>query len=345
MEKIDYLIVAENATLGQVEYTKQRKRMLDDLGYSSEVIFFQSPKIRLALDFLRVAYIYKKKLEGYLQNTKTDFIEFCFPATVILQNPKKLKKYKKIISFDLPFGVNIHHFGSSILHNLEERKYHSANKIISWTGHGKKFLVEKYDVEENKIIQIPYALNPLEINRFKISDEDYAVSYCSETMWKKGLDILINAWNIIDGNRKLLVIGISERNALRYLTQKKIEVPTNIEFIEQMKREMFLKTLSKSSFLISSGRMEEFGIVVLEALGFRKPVVSTPTIGPRELLWEIDKKLISPSFSPKDLAEAIINLEDLNLQRIKKKIAKVIRNFEYDKVKERFKEEIIDKHG
>lgn len=64
MEKIDYLIVTENATLGQKMYTNQRKEMLEDLGYAAKIVCFTSPSIKITLDFLRIAYIYKKILRN-----------------------------------------------------------------------------------------------------------------------------------------------------------------------------------------------------------------------------------------------------------------------------------------
>ncbi|MCK4736314.1 MAG: hypothetical protein KAT65_27930, partial [Methanophagales archaeon] len=156
MEKIDYLIVAENSTAGQRAYNNQRKRMLEELEYSVESVSFSIPSIRLTLDFLRVAHVYKKNLEEYLKGVKPEVIEFYCPATIILQNKKIIEKYKTIASFDLPFGVNIWHFGSTILHYLENKSYREVDLILSLTKYGKRFLIDKYGIEEEKIIRIPY---------------------------------------------------------------------------------------------------------------------------------------------------------------------------------------------
>jgi glycosyltransferase involved in cell wall biosynthesis len=342
MEKIDYLIVAENSTAGQKAYNNQRKRMLEELGYSVELISFSIPTVRLTLDFLRVAYVYKKNLEEYLKGVKPEVIEFYCPATIILQNKKMIKKYKTIASFDLPFGVNIWHFGSSILHHLENKSYHDVELILSLTKYGKRFLIDKYGIEEEKIIRIPYTLHPDEMG-YKIADDGFAISYCSREMRRKGLDILVKAWSMIHENKKLVVTGVNKEDAVLYLKKKSIKIPDNIELAGMLRREEYLSMLAKSSFFISASRFEDFGIAVLEALSYGKPVAATPTIGPSEFLRGIDKNLISPSFSPVDLANTIKYIEEhIGDQKMKQDIEKYVDNYNYSNIKERLKKNVLD---
>ena len=342
MEKIDYLIVAENSTAGQKAYNNQRKRMLEELGYSVESVSFSIPTVRLTLDFLRVAYVYKKNLEQYLKGVKPEVIEFYCPATIILQNKKIIEKYKTIASFDLPFGVNIWHFGSTILHHLENKSYHDVDLILSLTKYGKRFLIDKYGIEEEKIIRIPYTLHPNEMV-YKIADDGFAISYCSKEMRRKGLDILIKAWIMLHENKKLVVTGVNKEDAVLYLKKKSIKIPDNIEFAGVMTREGYLSKLARSGFYISAARFEDFGIAVLEALSYGKPVAATPTFGPSEFLREIDKNLISASFSPVDLANTIKYIEEhTGDEKMKKDIEKHVDNYNYSNIKERLKKDVLD---
>ena len=342
MEKIDYLIVAENSTAGQKAYNNQRKRMLEELGYSVELISFSIPTVRLTLDFLRVAYVYKKNLEEYLKGVKPEVIEFYCPATIILQNKKMIKKYKTIASFDLPFGVNIWHFGSSILHHLENKSYHDVELILSLTKYGKRFLIDKYGIEEEKIIRIPYTLHPDEMG-YKIADDGFAISYCSREMRRKGLDILVKAWSMIHENKKLVVTGVNKEDAVLYLKKKSIKIPDNIEFAGVMTRAGYLSKLARSGFYISPARFEDFGIAVLEALSYGKPVASTPTIGPSEFLREIDNNLISPSFSTVDLANTIKYIEEhTGDEKLTRDIERYVDNYNYSDIRERLKKDVLD---
>jgi glycosyltransferase involved in cell wall biosynthesis len=342
MRRTDYLIVAENSSAGQKIYNNQRKRMLEELGYCVESVSFSIPTVRLTLDFLRVAYVYKKNLEEYLKGVKPEFIEFCCPATIILQNRNMIEKYKTIASFDLPFGVNMWHFCSSILHYLEKKKYHDVDMLISWTRYGKLFLTDKYTIEEEKVIWIPYTLHPDEVV-YKIADDGFAISYCSKEMRRKGLDILVKAWSMIHENKKLVVAGVNKDDATLYLKKKKVKIPDNVEFAGMLMREEYLSILAKSSFFVSASRFEEFGIALLEALSYGKPVAATPTIGPSEFLREIDKNLISASFSPVDLANTIKYIEEhTGDEKIKKDIKKYVDNYNYSNIRERLKKDVLD---
>ncbi|MHA2336505.1 MAG: glycosyltransferase family 4 protein [Candidatus Hodarchaeales archaeon] len=359
MSDVTYLIVTGYATRGQQIVTAQRKKMLEELGYTSSVhcladrstypvskkltnrivipgFFQRHTKI---LHFLKTAYTYRRNLERYLEQIKPDIIEFYCPEALILQNKKIFDSYQIVASFDLPFGAK-RFIGSNILSYLEKKRYHQADLIFSLTNFGKQLLVEKYGIEERKIAHIPYAYDSTEIKKYKSSDKGYAVSYCSNIMmWRKGLDILIKAWKMTHKNKKLVVTGLKKLDAEYFLNKMDIEIPNNIEFVGMLSREKYLKTLSNSSFFISSTRWEDFGQVVIEALALGKVVVSTPTIGPTEILHKIDKNLISPSFSPSKLAKTIRYAElHLNDYVLKKNIRKVIYGYEYSHVKSEIKE-------
>ncbi|VVB84512.1 Glycosyl transferases group 1 [uncultured archaeon] len=341
MQEIDYLIVTENATRGQEIYTDQRKTMLEELGYSVRIIQFDTPKVRISLDMLRIAYIFRKNLEKYLRTVKPRIIEFYCPATIILQDNKLLKNYKIIASFDVPFGVNILNFGSKILHNLEKQKFCDADLIFSLTKYGADHLQHKYMILD-KVVHLPYVLHPEELNANIISDGGYAVSYCPAGREnKKGLDILIEAWNYLGTERKLIIMGTDEKKAIKYLHKKNVALPGNVEFIPSLPREKILTLLSSSSFFISASRFEEFGQIIIEVLSLGKPVVSTPTKGPKEFLYELDKKLISPTFAPSDLAGSIKYCEEnLNNENLKKAIVSFIKNYDYESIKNKLNKEI-----
>ena len=157
------------------------------------------------------------------------------------------------------------------------------------------------------------------------------------------MDILIKAWSMLHENKKLVVTGVNKEDAVLYLKKKSIKIPHNIEFAGVMTRAGYLSKLARSGFYISPARFEEFGIAVLEALSYGKPVAATPTIGPSEFLQEIDKNLISPSFSPVDLANTIKYIEEhIGDQKMKQDIEKYVDNYNYSNIKERLKKNVLD---
>jgi glycosyltransferase involved in cell wall biosynthesis len=149
-------------------------------------------------------------------------------------------------------------------------------------------------------------------------------------------------WSDCHNTKRLVITGINKKDAVLYLKKKKVNIMDNIEFAGMFKREEYLSLLAKSSFFISASRFEDFGIAVLEALSYRKPVAATPTIGPSEFL-QGDKDLVSASFSPVDLANTIKYLEEhTGDEKMKKDIEKYVDNYNYSNIKERLKKDVLD---
>jgi glycosyltransferase involved in cell wall biosynthesis len=356
MEQVDYLLVVENATPGQQAYSLQRRRMLEELGFSTKVLCFLKDgdsKKQRSISFigsirhekifyhLKTAALYKRELSSSLNHVKPRVIEFFSPNTLILQ--RNLGNVKTVVSFDLPFGVKSFR-GTWLLQILEKKKFGNADLILPWTRFGKNFLIKEYGLESDKIEQIPFALEDGNLGGIKMSDGGFAISYCSKGMMRrKGLDILIKAWNMVGFDKRLIVTGVDMESASNFLGDMSLKIPSNVEFTGMLSHDDYLKTLAASSFFISASRWEDFGIAVLEALSLGKPVVSTPTIGPSELLRDIDENLISPSFSPGDLASSIEYLEELkSVKEMKKRIKKVTQMYGYNRVKSVFNEKVSE---
>jgi glycosyltransferase involved in cell wall biosynthesis len=360
MEQVDYLIVTENATRGQEIITNQRKDMLKDLGYSvkiacfsnkknSEIIYpsglrFQLTRHAKTYHHIKTAIKYRNRLLDYLGQVNPSAIEFFCPETLLLQKIKSLNNSKIVASFDQPFGVK-KFIGSKLLSYLESQKFHHVDLIISLTEFGKQFLINKYGIENAKIVHIPTAFNKSEIYEPDFSDGDFAISYCPSIMaWRKGLDILVKAWRGIHKDKKLIVTGIDELNAMHFLRKEGLEIPGNIEFVGMLNREKYLKILASSSYFISSSRWEDYGLAVVEALACGKVVISTPTPGPSELLRKIDQRLISPTFSPFELSNTIELYEkQIEKQEVQKRIRDIIEEYEYSAVRKEFKAKVIKK--
>ena len=121
---------------------------------------------------------------------------------------------------------------------------------------------------KKKIKIIPIGINPkktikLENNFF---EEDYILFLGSDRKYK-GLDHIISASRYIKG--KIILAG--------NINQKKISNKSNIKIVKNpssIKKEQLLKNCS-ALILPSTTRAEAFGIVLLEAAKYKKPVITT----------------------------------------------------------------------
>lgn len=126
----------------------------------------------------------------------------------------------------------------------------------------------------------------------------------------KGFDILLRAWAIaaprIPGWRLRIAGEGEERNALEALSaslaiSESVDMPGATSSIEAEYRQA-------GAFCLSS-RYEGFGLVLIEAMAFGLPVVSTACeTGPKELLRHGTNALVVPPENAAALANAIVSL-------------------------------------
>ena len=110
-------------------------------------------------------------------------------------------------------------------------------------------------------------------------------------MWAcKGIDILLNAMSTIDKlDYEMIVIGRNiSAQYYKYLLKlkKKLNLDSKIEFKEEMTREKLYAYYRDCDYFVLPSISEGFGIVLIEALAQGKPVVSTRSGGPEDIINE-----------------------------------------------------------
>lgn len=159
---------------------------------------------------------------------------------------------------------------------------------------------------------------------------------------KKGQDILINAVNIIKekyphikcifAGDVLEVNGKKDLNTLKSLEKQVISLNLrdNVEFIGNVKNvSEFLKGID---IFVLPSRVEGFGLVILEAMASRKPVIASNIDGPREIIGE-EYGVLFKKESYEELAEKIIySIENYTSFDIEKNYKYVESNFSIESI-------------
>lgn len=169
---------------------------------------------------------------------------------------------------------------------------------------------------KEKVITIPLCLDEknytLQQNNFpdelKNLPEQFAF-YFGRLVYYKGIDVLINSMEYIDKNIPVVIAGSGE---LEYMIKSKTKEYKNLIFINRYLSEDEKKfLLSRCKFFIfpSNYPSEAFGIVQLEAMVYKKPVINTylPTGVPWVSLNNISGLTVDPN-DPIQLANAINTL-------------------------------------
>lgn len=312
--KIDYLIVAPLNTLGQIEYYNERKKMLNELGYSCKILtlkehpFYKHLIKHLILpfyyDLLTQGLYYRFAINNILRKYQPKIIEFQ-NNTVILQKNNIFRKYKTIISFDYPSLLKIPWYGF-LIKFLEMNKLKKANIIIGRS----QFALNKLKKYIPNSIFISHSIKSYK-KKIAFGKKNFILYYCSPKQpHEKGLDIAINFWKEYSKKYKFLIlkiVGITKEDSIKYLCLRRIRLPERITFLGTIKKEKYLEEVKKSYFMINTSRVEESPRSLLECLSLGKIVFTTPTTGPKDLFGELDEKLVSKNFKPIKLIKLIEN--------------------------------------
>ena len=159
----------------------------------------------------------------------------------------------------------------------------------------------------------------------------------------KGFDSVIEALKILQKNSSqkiiLKIAGTGEEMANLQKKAKDLNLENSIEFLGWIadSKDFF----SQIDIFMLPSRIETFGLVILEAMKFGKPIIATNCDGPKEILrHEIDGLLIDLKSSetiPNQIAKAvkkIISDEELTNNLVKNS---------YQRLKNRFSFEILER--
>ena len=101
---------------------------------------------------------------------------------------------------------------------------------------------------------------------------------------KRGLDALCFVWEQVGRGARLVVSGIEQERALRWLRRRGVHEPRGVEWAGMLSREDWLATVQRARLFINASRREDYGISQLEALSAGAALVTVPSPGPYEAL-------------------------------------------------------------
>ena len=196
----------------------------------------------------------------------------------------------------------------------------------------------------------------VDINRFKhkivnSKNKILFVASLRKAEKYKGLEYLLSAVNIIKKNIKdvkLTVVG--EGDCMIYYKRlcKNLGIKRNVEFKGSIIGRKLVEHYQKSNVLVLPSLSESFGMVLLEAMACKKPVIGSNVGGIPYVIDNEKNGLLVPPKDPEALAKAIIKI--LKNSKLAKKMGeesykKVIKNFTWDKQIEKTKKIIEESLG
>jgi len=197
---------------------------------------------------------------------------------------------------------------------------------------------------ENKILTIP---NVIKFDKNEISKISYhkfdnkseiTIGAMGRFGPEKGFDFLIQAISLLRNektNIKLKLAGDGEeKQNLQKLTQK-LNLENKIEFTGWVANKA--NFFNNIDIFCLTSNYETFGIVLLEAMKHKKPIIATNDIGPRSIIKHNENGLLiskdDQQLLPKNIATAITNLicdAKLSQKIVENGQKDLINKFSYD---------------
>jgi glycosyltransferase involved in cell wall biosynthesis len=214
--------------------------------------------------------------------------------------------------------------------HLEEpiRRYtvRRADGLIVAARSERERVAATYDVPDDRIAAIP---NPVDVSawepierstarkRLGIAEDVEVVEWHGHAqVWRKGLDVLLDAWEIVSAERperKLLLLLVGQGRNTAEL-RRRVEGNPRIRWIDRFvhDREELKTYLCAADVYTLPSRHEGFAVAPLEAMACGLPVVAADTSGVADLLTdgEASGGVVVPREDATALASALGRLLD-----------------------------------
>ena len=164
--------------------------------------------------------------------------------------------------------------------------FKNADKIICISNQIKKYFLKKIKVPNRKLRVIYYGLNESDLNKkkksrlksIKLQDlkKKFVICCIARHVKQKSLDFLIKTFHQfkkIETKSKLILVGEGPETKKLKILAKKLDVNEDIIWINYAENVLQLLKLSKVFVLPS--KYEGFGLVLLEAMYAKKPIIAS----------------------------------------------------------------------
>jgi glycosyltransferase involved in cell wall biosynthesis len=247
-----------------------------------------------------------------------------------------------------------------VAHNYNIKDLLSCDYIIALTNHMKDHL--RHDFPEDRIAVIPnmvssslrasvnergnpaYATDKMDC---RVGSKAPPRNDCNSKtkigtfgrfVKKKGIDVFLQSLALLkeaDYKFEAVIGGDGEEKESLVKLRDDLNLTTDVKFVGWVSnKEEFFQNID--IFCLPSLH-EPFGIIILEAMSYRVPIISTKTEGPSEILEDKKSALLVDVNSPEGLSKAIARLIDDQEQ------AQVYADYAYARVQNHYSTDVVAK--
>ena len=205
------------------------------------------------------------------------------------------------VRFDSPTALNRDGV-SGLWQRLRERRvFANADLLLPWGEAAAQAAAPIAGGTRMVRLPVPVDAEPVDAPRAG------AVAYVG-WMWKRGLDLLCEAWAQAAPNATLTIGGCDRETGVAWLARRGIAEPPGVEWAGALPREEWLDRVARAQVFINASRREDHGLAQLEALAVGTPLVTVPSPGAYEALpiaRRLAPELVAADVSASALATAL----------------------------------------
>lgn len=263
-----------------------------------------------------------------------------YPAAALLK--KKLNKpmiaHIHSTEFDRVPGA----MGNQFIAHTEYEGLHAADTIIAVSEFTKKVLIDRYQVDPNKVEVIHNGLSEApQVESLKFAAGRPVVVFMGRLTMQKGAEYFLDlAQKVLKDIPEALFIvaGHGDQYNMLLLENARKQLSASLLFAGFLRGQQKDFLLKRADVFVMPSVSEPFGLVALEAIQHDTPVIVSKTSGVREVLpgalsidfWDtnlmsqtIGKLLKDPHYYHEVLSEQLKNVADVTWEHAAEKVKKV----------------------
>ena len=209
----------------------------------------------------------------------------------------------------------------------------NTTKTLKYYGAKAAYIYEypfsslsKIDIQTNKLsINEKNTLK----NTIDLKLENYYIVFVGQLIYRKGLDVLINAMlNVKTSNLEVLIIGDGELLIDLKQLVKDNKLQKKIHFLGKKSKDEVLLYLKSSDLFVLPSREDIWGLALNEAIANGLPVISTKQVGASfSLIEENLNGFIIDSDKTNDLSLCIDRVFNMDMNQMQKKSIEIAKEF------------------
>jgi glycosyltransferase involved in cell wall biosynthesis len=311
-------------------------------GYELKLRLPFDPRVPVKSTLAFVYYLFNTLLclGSFLRNNKIDIVNIHYPGEqcVYFALLRRMLSFKLVVSVHgtdlLPDGKPAKSYSWAIRFLMK-----SADLLVAPSLNTLEHVLTKFPHLREKALCIHNGVN---LNEFESSDHsdsggaEYILCVASHHPYK-AIDVLIKAFQNVRRTHEKVELHLAGDGPLRGELEelaRDLGVGQYVKFLGWQDPKQIRKLLQECSLLVLPSRAEAFGIVLLEALACRRPVVATEIDGFPEIILDGLTCSLVEGENPRALSEAIVKI--LN----NKALAESMASAGYASVKQHFQWEM-----